>query len=146
MFSLIQTLFAALSTTRHGNQGYDESDIVKMTKTGSAYTAEAKIDGQVLQLTLGGRRMQVVNKEAGSVIRVLQLANPSEEDKTNLDCYDSEPINALIAGADPEGKLAVWIGDLQDEYSSCTFIVGKVRDKDDAYIQKFQRPLVTSSF
>ena len=147
MLDLVKAVFAAFSAVRHNGQSYQESEVVKMTKDGSVYTAQAKIDGQELQLTLSGRRMQVVNKAAGSVIRVLQLANPCTEAELNdLDCITDSELSILQDETDPNNELALWIGDLAPEFSSCTFLVAKVKGKPEAYIQKFQRPVAVESF
>ena len=152
MLDLVKAVFAAISAVRHlDSEGkaipYTESEVVKMAKNGSVYTAQAKIDGQELQLTLSGRRMQVVNKAAGRVIRVLQLLNPtSEKARTKLDFLEDSELGTLQDETDPNAQLSLWLGDMEPEHSSCVFLVAKVKGKDEAYIQKFQEPVAVEDY
>jgi len=147
MKKIIEALFAAISVARFEDYDYNNSDITKMTKSGSVYTSVAKVDGQELQLTMtNSGSLRVLNKATGKLIRALYYATPTQDSQVQGRAYMHDECEE----ADPSGEVAVYIGDLDERYDSVTFLVG-IRITDDeslkeAYIQKFEQPLVTNKF
>ena len=157
MYKLVQAVFAAFASHRHvdsdGNDlGYSTSDIVKCDKHNGVWTSTAKLDGQELQFQLNGRKLQVLPKVTvtGKPIRLLQLATPStDKELSQLDCIQDAKLDELHQEADPNEQLAVWVGDMNEQFISCTFLIAVVRAGEDgqpsAYIQKFWQQLETTA-